>query len=104
MLNIIVCDDDALHCSEIVKSVQDALGTTSADISDFRDPEQLLQHLRETGIQPHIALLDICMPEQKASVWRAASSSMRHPAKSFSSAAFSTMQPRSTKPSISISS
>lgn len=64
MLNIIVCDDDALHCSEIVKSVQDALGTTSADISDFRDPEQLLQHLRETGIQPHIALLDICMPEQ----------------------------------------
>lgn len=64
MLNIIVCDDDALHCSEIVRSVQDTLGAVNADISDFRDPAQLLQYLREVGFQPHIALLDICMPEQ----------------------------------------
>lgn len=64
MLNIIVCDDDALHRCEIIKCVQNALGAVRADISDFHAPAQLLQHLRETGFQPHIALLDICMPEQ----------------------------------------
>ena len=37
----------------------------TCDISDFRDPTLLLEHLRKTDCQPHIALLDICMPEQE---------------------------------------
>lgn len=64
MLKIVVCDDDALCCKEIVKGIRDTLGSTPADISDFRDPTLLLEHLRKTDCQPHIALLDICMPEQ----------------------------------------
>ena len=64
MLEIIVCDDNALHCKEIVKSVQAALDGTPAEISDFPDAGRLLDYLRSTGCQPHIALLDICMPEQ----------------------------------------
>lgn len=68
MLKIVVCDDDALCCKEIVKGIRDTLGSTPADISDFRDPTLLLEHLRKTDCQPHIALLDICMPEQEASV------------------------------------
>lgn len=72
MLKIVVCDDDALCCKEIVIDIRDTLGSTPADISDFRDPTLLLEHLRKTDCQPHIALLDICMPEQEASVWRKA--------------------------------
>lgn len=72
MLKIVVCDDDALCCKEIVKGIRDTLGSTPADISDFRDPTLLLERLRKTDCQPHIALLDICMPEQEASVWRKA--------------------------------
>ena len=64
MLEIIVCDDNALHCKEIVKSVQTALDGTPPEISDFPDAGRLLDYLRSTGCQPHIALLDICMPEQ----------------------------------------
>lgn len=64
MLNIIVCDDDALQRGEIIKCVQNALGAVRADVSDFHDPAQLLEYLHETDVQPHIALLDICMPEQ----------------------------------------
>ena len=59
MLKIVVCDDDALCCKEIVKGIRDTLGSTPADISDFRDPTLLLEHLRKTDCQPHIALLDI---------------------------------------------
>ena len=42
MLEIIVCDDNALHCKEIVKSVQAALNGTPAEISDFPDAGRLL--------------------------------------------------------------
>ena len=72
MLKIVVCDDDALCCKEIVKGIRDTLGSTPAEISDFPDAGRLLDYLRSTGCQPHIALLDICMPEQEASVWRKA--------------------------------
>ena len=52
MLKIVVCDDDALCCKEIVKGIRDTLGSTPADISDFRDPTLLLEHLRKTDCQP----------------------------------------------------
>ena len=72
MLKIFVCVFYVLFCKEIVKGIRDTLGSTPADISDFRDPTLLLEHLRQTDCQRHIALLDICMPEQEASVWRKA--------------------------------
>ena len=64
MLKIVVCDDDALHCKEIVKSARAALDGTPAEITDFPDAGRLLDYLSGTGFQPHIALLDICMPDQ----------------------------------------
>ena len=64
MLEIIVCDDNALHCKEIVKSVQAALDGTPAEISDFPDAGRLLDYLRST--------------------WRGASSNMHPDARLFS--------------------
>lgn len=101
MLKIVVCDDDALCCKEIVKGIRDTLGSTPADISDFRDPTLLLERLRKTDCQPHIALLDICIPEQDG-IRLAQSMKQYAPfCRSFSSAATSAMQQRYTKPSTS---
>lgn len=62
MFLIALCDDDPLHTQDILDDVDKILGSDRQNTRTFPSSQQLLDHIKR-GYQPHIALLDICMPD-----------------------------------------
>lgn len=62
MYLIALCDDDVRHAQDILRRVEDHFGDGRQSVELFESSRQLLDRIRQ-GYKPHIALLDICLPD-----------------------------------------
>lgn len=63
MLQLAVCDDEAVCLRQTVDILRAALGDTPHQLKTFQNAPAVLHMLAEDGYRPDIAVLDICMGE-----------------------------------------
>ena len=63
MLQLAVCDDEAVCLRQTVDILRAALGDTPHQLKTFENAPAMLAMLAEDGYRPDIAVLDICMGE-----------------------------------------
>lgn len=63
MLQLAVCDDEAVCLTQTVDILRAALGDTPHQLKTFQNAPAVLHMLAEDGYRPDIAVLDICMDE-----------------------------------------
>lgn len=63
MLQLAVCDDEAVCLRQTVDILRAALGDTPHQLKTFQNAPAVLHMLAEDGYRPDIAVLDICMDE-----------------------------------------
>ena len=63
MVQIAVCDDEALHLRHTVSLIEEAFPTSRAEISAFSCGSELLKRLVPDGYLPDLAVLDIRMKD-----------------------------------------
>lgn len=61
MLQLAVCDDEAVCLRQTVDILRAALGDTPHQLKTFENAPAMLAMLAEDGYRPDIAVLDICM-------------------------------------------
>ena len=61
MLQLAVCDDEAVCLRQTVDILRAALGDTPHQLKTFQNAPAVLHMLAEDGYRPDIAVLDICM-------------------------------------------
>lgn len=61
MLQLAVCDDEAICLRQTVDILRAALGDTPHQLKTFENAPAMLAMLAEDGYRPDIAVLDICM-------------------------------------------
>ena len=62
MFLIALCEDEPAHAQDILHGVETFFGDKRREIRTFASSQQLLEQIAQ-GYQPHIALLDICLPD-----------------------------------------
>lgn len=63
MLEIVICDDDAVQAGHTARVVKRALGGMAHDTQVFSSPQELLNKISAGCYSPDIAVLDIAMEE-----------------------------------------
>lgn len=63
MLQLAVCDDEAICLRQTVDILRAALGDTPHQLKTFENAPAMLAMLAEDGYRPDIAVLDICMDD-----------------------------------------
>lgn len=63
MLQLAVCDDEAVCLRQTVDILRAALGDTPHQLKTFENAPAMLAMLAEDGYRPDIAVLDICMDD-----------------------------------------
>lgn len=63
MLDVVICDDDALQSKYIARIVNRALGDMPHDTEIFSSPQKLLEKIKAGNYAPDIAVLYIAMEE-----------------------------------------
>lgn len=63
MFCLAICDDDTLHMQNTLRCARETPEAADCDIRTFSAPGELMDAVTGGGYRPHIALLDICMPD-----------------------------------------
>ena len=63
MFRLAICDDDTLHMQNTLRCARETPEAADCDIRTFSAPGELMDAVTGGGYRPHIALLDICMPD-----------------------------------------
>ena len=63
MFRLAICDDDTLHMQNTLRCARETPEAADCDIRTFSAPGKLMDAVTGGGYRPHIALLDICMPD-----------------------------------------
>ena len=63
MFRLAICDDDTLHMQNTLRCTRETPEAADCDIRTFSAPGELMDAVTGGGYRPHIALLDICMPD-----------------------------------------
>ena len=63
MFCLAICDDDTLHMQNTLRCAGETPEAADCDIRTFSAPGELMDAVTGGGYRPHIALLDICMPD-----------------------------------------
>lgn len=65
MFRLAICDDDTLHMQNTLRCARETPEAADCDIRTFSAPGELMDAVTGGGYRPHIALLDICMPDSR---------------------------------------
>ena len=63
MLQIAICDNKPLHCKELTRYVEHTVQYRQANIRTFQKSKQLLDLIHQQKYAPHIAVIEVCMPD-----------------------------------------
>lgn len=63
MYQLAICDDDDLHREHTLRCLREIPDAARCDIRTFSDAGTLLAAVAGGSCRPHIAMLDICMPD-----------------------------------------